>query len=82
MNDLHKQSYAAAVQPLTSTNLEAAAIHLTTNLAQPPSPDALKNAVSLVINEEKDALFNSYTMAAKDFVYIYSQTPKSYRPEG
>jgi len=54
MNHLHKQSYAAAVQPLTSTNLEAVANHPTTNLAQPPSPDALRNAVSSVINEEKE----------------------------
>ena len=51
MNDLHKQSYAAAVQPLTSTNLEAVATHPTIN---PANPDALRNAVSSVINEEKD----------------------------
>jgi len=48
---MHKQSYAAAVQPLASTNLEAAAIHPTTNWAQTPSPDALRNAV---INEKKE----------------------------
>jgi len=54
LNHLHKQSYAAAVQPLTSTNLEAVPNHPTTNLAQPPSLDALRNAVSSVINEEKE----------------------------
>ena len=55
MNDLHKQSYATAVQSSTSTNLEASATHPSTNQAQPPNyPDVLRNAVSSVINKEKE----------------------------
>jgi len=51
MNHLHKKTYAAAVQPLTSMNLEAVPNHPNTNLAQ---PDVLRNAVSSVINKEKE----------------------------
>ena len=50
MNDLHKQSYAAAVQSSPSNTLEASAAHPSSSQAQPPRPDALRNAVSPAIN--------------------------------
>jgi len=53
MKDLHKQSYAAAVQSSSSNTEEASA----SGQAFPTvtsGPDALRNAVSSVINEEKD----------------------------
>jgi len=57
MKDLHKKSYTAAVQSSDfqpPTAQEDAAIPSNFSQSQPPTSDALRNAVSSVINEEKE----------------------------
>ena len=60
LNDLHEKSYATAVQtsnllpPSSQNTSEGSSTHSSSSQAQPPTPVELRDAVSSVINEEKE----------------------------